>query len=183
VLEPRKPCLRTAACSPQSPTSRLVGDCHTSSSVSFILHFRDVLCPLAVFSDRFSEGVLKNLRDGFPSNEEPYTDSYEYSSDSDLDEEEDDTETDDEEEGDTETDEEEDDTETDEPLSDNSTTDSTRKTDVVAPDQARRTPSLAAGRNDAERATATASDSGSHPGTAHIQLGKVAIIRDVAAAT
>jgi len=157
VLEPRKPCLRTAACSPRSLTLRPVGGCHISSSVSFILHFRDVLCPLAVFSDRFSEGVLKNLGDGFPSNEEPYTDSYEYSiSDSDLDEEEGDTET------------------ADEPLSDNST----RKNGVAAPDRARRIPSLAAGRN-----YTTASDSGNCPRTAHVRLGKVAIIRDVAATT
>jgi len=127
--------------------------------VSFILHFRDVLHPLSVFSDRFSEGVLKNLRDGFPSNEEPYTDSYEYSPDSDLDEDEDATEA-------------------DEPLSDIATTNSTRKNGVAVPDQARRNPSLAAGRNNA-----TASDSGSRPGTAHVRLGKVAIIRDVAAAT
>jgi len=42
---------------------------------------------VTVFSDRFSEGALKNLRDGFPPDEEPYTDSYEYFSDSDLDDE------------------------------------------------------------------------------------------------
>ena len=34
------------------------------------------------------EGELKDLRDGFPSCEPPYTDSYEYLSDDDLDEEE-----------------------------------------------------------------------------------------------
>lgn len=42
---------------------------------------------MAVFSERFSEGEFKNLRDGFPSDEQPYTDFYEYLSDSDLEEE------------------------------------------------------------------------------------------------
>lgn len=50
---------------------------------------------LAVFSGRFSEGEFKNLRDDFPSDEQPYTDSYEYLSDSDLDEEREYTEIDD----------------------------------------------------------------------------------------
>lgn len=41
-----------------------------------------------LFSDGFAEGEFKDLRDGFPSCGPPYTDSYEYLSDSDLDEEE-----------------------------------------------------------------------------------------------
>jgi len=112
-----------------------------------------VPCHLAVFSDRFSEGVLKNLRDGFPPDEEPYTDSYEYSSDSDLDEVEGYTEP-------------------DEFPSDDTVTVHPACEDGSA--NARRT----LPRN-AEQPTVAADDSG----TTHVQPGKVAIIRDMAATT
>jgi len=130
---------------------------------------RGVLRSSVVFSDRFSEGVSKNLRDGFPSDEEPYTDSYECSSDSDLDEEEGYTET-------------------DEHLSDNPAMNPARKKGVAVPDQEpalgrRRVPSFTGGQNNAEQVATAADDSGSHPRTAHAQLGKVAIVRDVAATT
>jgi hypothetical protein len=124
---------------------------------------------LAVFSDRFSEGTLKNLRDGFPSDEEPHTDSYDYLSDSDLDEEEGDSEIDD-------------------PPNDAATMNNpAREKGVAVPDQewaqTRTISSSAIGRNDAEPATVTAEGSRVRPGTPHVQPGKVAIIRDMAATT
>ena len=126
-------------------------------------------CSFIVFSDKFSEGLSKNLRDGFPSDEEPYTDSYECLPDSDLDEEEDYTDA-------------------DEPLGDNPATNRTRRKGVAVPDQEssqdrRRVSSLVNGRNNAEQVTTAVEGSGGHPETARVQLGKVAIIRDVAATT
>ena len=172
MLELRKPCSQIAACLPRSLTSRLVSGCFLSPFSVFysVLHPPFLRCafPLVVFSDRFSEGAPKNLRDGFPPNEEPYTDSYECSPDSDLDDEEGETEA-------------------GEPSSNNAAMSPTRKKGTAAPDResarARRVPSLVGGRNNIERATATAGNSGDHHGTAHVQLGKVAIIRDVAATT
>ena len=111
---------------------------------------------LAVFSDGFSEGTLKNLRDGFPPDEEPYTDSYEYLSDSDLDEVE----------GDTEVDE-----------SPNNDTVTSHPGEKGSTHTRRTVPSTI--ERHAEQATTTACDSG----TTHVQPGKVAIIRDMAAAT
>ena len=128
--------------------------------------FWDVSCWLAVFSDRFSEGTLKNLREGFPSDEEPYTDSYDYLSDSDLDSEA------------------EGDTEADEPPSDDfATYHLAREEGAATQDQARGIPSLTTGRSDAQQATATTGDLGGRPGMTHVQPGKVAIIRDMAATT
>lgn len=40
-----------------------------------------------VFSDRFSEGQTRDINGGFPSDTLPYTDSYDYLSDSDLEDE------------------------------------------------------------------------------------------------
>ena len=37
-----------------------------------------------MFSDGFSEGQLRDIDDGFPSDSNPYTEDYEYLSDSDL---------------------------------------------------------------------------------------------------
>ena len=37
-----------------------------------------------VFSDGFSEGQLRDIDDGFPSDSNPYTEDYDYLSDSDL---------------------------------------------------------------------------------------------------
>ena len=124
---------------------------------------------MAVFSDRFSEGASKNLRDDFPSDEEPYTDSYEYLSDSDLDEAEGYTEA-------------------DEPPSDDTTSyDSAHEEDTGVldqePAQARVISSLTIDRDGAKHTTATTSDPGGHPGTTRVQPGKVAIIRDMAATT
>ena len=113
---------------------------------------------LVVFSDRFSEGALKNLRDGFPPDEEPYTDSYEYSSDSDLDEVEGYT------------------LEADE-LPNNDTV-KNRPACEQGSTCARRTLPPTIGRH-AEQATAIVNDSG----TTHVHPGKVAIIKDMAAAT
>ena len=112
---------------------------------------------LAVVSDGFSEGALKNLREGFPPDEEPYTDSYEYLSDSDLDEAEGFTEA-------------------DESPSGGAVT--TRTADEKRSTQARGTLPLTTG-SDVEQATTTVDDSK----TTHIQPGKVAIIRDIAATT
>jgi len=124
---------------------------------------------LVVFSDRFSEGASKSLGDGFPSDEEPYTDSYECLPDSDLDEEEGYAEA-------------------DEPLSDNPAMKPARRESVAVPDQEpaqsrRSISSLTSGRNNAEQVTTAAGGSGVHPETARVQSGKVAIIRDVAATT
>ena len=156
---PRKRCSLIVVCSRLCLTLRLVRDCTFSlvlRSIPLSLILR-VLCCLAVFSDRFSEGELKNLREGFPPDEEPYTESYEYLSDSDLDEVE----------GYTEADEStNDNTIADHPARENGST------------QARGSLPLTIGSS-AERATATAGDSG----TTHIQPGKVAIIRDMAATT
>ena len=130
--------------------------------------FRDVLRRSSVFSDRFSEGELKNLRDGFPPDEEPYTDYYEYLSDSDLDEVEDYTEA-------------------DESLSDDTDTNPAHKPGLGVSDQepskAGGVSSLTTDRNAAEQAAAAAGDPGGRPGTTHTQPGKVAIIRDMAATT
>ena len=128
----------------------------------------DLLYRLVVFSDGFSEGTSKNLRDGFPSDEEPYTDSYEYLSDSDLDEAERYIEA-------------------GESLSDDTTNDPTHEGGMGSLDQesaqTRGTSSLTTGRNSAEHATVTTSGRGDRPGMTHIQSGKVAIIRDMAATT
>ena len=131
--------------------------------------FHDVLRSSVVFSDRFSEGVSKNLSDGFPSDEEPYTDSYECLPDSDLDEEEGHTDA-------------------DELLSDNPALNPTHRKGVAVPDREstqgrRRVPSLTSGRNDAEQVAPATGGSCGHPGTPHVQSGKVAIIKDVAATT
>jgi len=40
-----------------------------------------------VFSDSFSEGQERDINEGFPSNSHPYTDHYDYLSDSDLEDE------------------------------------------------------------------------------------------------
>jgi hypothetical protein len=133
---------------------------------------------LPVFSDGFSEGALKNLRDGFPSDEKPYTDFYEYLSDSDLDEDE----------GSADLEEEEGYTTSDDSPSDDTTIDSpARETGGAVPDQGpvqvRGSSPLTIDKNDTEQATVTASDPGGCPGTTRIQLGKVAIIRDMAATT
>ena len=40
-----------------------------------------------MFSDGFSEGQLKDIDEGFPSGSVPYTEYYDYSSDSDLEDE------------------------------------------------------------------------------------------------
>ena len=160
VSGPRKPCSPIVARSPPCPTLRLVSDwvfflvsrCITSS---FILH---VLRHLAVFSDRFSEGTLKNLKDGFPPDEEPYTDSYEYPSDSDLDEVEGDTEAD----GSP-----NDGTVTDHPACEKGSTHTKR-------------PSPSTIGHHAQQAAATLVGD---PATTHVQPGKVAIIRDMAATT
>jgi len=129
--------------------------------------FLYALCRLAVFSDGFSEGALKNLKDGFPSSEVPYTDSYEYLSDSDLDEEECYTEV--------------------APNSDTAASNPTHDKGVAVPDQesdqAKGISSLTIGQSDVETSTATTGNSGGHPGAVHIQPGKVAVIRDMAAAT
>ena len=45
-----------------------------------------------MFSEEFSEGRIKNLNEGFPSDSDPYTGSYEYLSDSDLENDRDDDE-------------------------------------------------------------------------------------------
>ena len=92
MLGPPKPCSRTAACSQRSLTLRLVSGRLLSSPsvVHSVLHslFPRWVLPLAVFSDGFSEGVSKNLKDDFPSDDKPYTDHYECLPDSDLDDEE-----------------------------------------------------------------------------------------------
>ena len=129
---------------------------------------------MAVFSDRFSEGALKNLRDGFPSDEEPHTDSYEYLSDSDLDEAEDY--------------EAEDYAEAPGSLSDDAATSNSahEKRPGVSyqeSSQARGVPSPTVNRGGDEQATSVAEDLGGRLGTAHIQTGKMAIIRDMAATT
>lgn len=124
---------------------------------------------MAVFSDGFLEGTLKNLRDGFPSGEAPYTDSYEYLSDSDLDEEECYTEVD------------------VPPNNDAAANNPTHDKGVAVPDQesdqSRGISSLTTGQSCTEKATATAGSSVDHPGADHTQPGKVAVIRDMAAAT
>lgn len=129
------------------------------------LHFCDKFRRLAVFSEGFSEGALKNLRDGFPPDEEPYTDSYEYLSDSDLDETEGSTEA-------------------DESLSDDTSINNSTRETVGVPDQE---PAQASGVSStigisAEQATIMAGNS-SGPESTHMQPGKVAIIRDTAATT
>ena len=97
MLGSLKPCSRTAACSQRYLTLRLVSGRLLSSPsvVHSVLHplFTRRVLPLAVFSDGFSEGVSKNLKDDFPSDEESYTDHYECLPDSDLDDEEGYTET------------------------------------------------------------------------------------------
>ena len=140
--------------------------------------FCGVFFRLPVFSDGFSEGALKNLRDGFPSDEKPYTDFYEYLSDSDLDEDEDSADLE-EEEGYT--------TSDDSPSDDTTVGSPARETGGAVSDQGpvevRGSSPLTINKNDTEQATLTASDPGGRPGTTHIQLGKVAIIRDMAATT
>ena len=37
-----------------------------------------------MFSNGFSEGEIRDINEGFPTDKTPYTDSYDYSSDSDL---------------------------------------------------------------------------------------------------
>lgn len=37
-----------------------------------------------MFSDGFSEGQIRDINEGFPSDSSPYTESYDYLSDSDL---------------------------------------------------------------------------------------------------
>ncbi|KAF9779896.1 hypothetical protein BJ322DRAFT_349753 [Thelephora terrestris] len=94
----------------------------------------------SLFSERFSEGESKDIRDGFPSDEQPYTDTYEYLSDSDLDEEEECTGV-------------------DEPANnDTATNNPFLSPGIAAPDR----------------------ECG---GTVHMQQGKVAIVKDMAAIT
>jgi len=125
-------------------------------------------CLSAVFSDRFSEGAVKNLRDEFPPDEESYTDSYEYLSDSDLDEVEGHTEAD------------------ELPSEDTAIDHLARGMGAAVPDQgSAQVRSALSSTTDggADQVTPTAGNSGGRPGTTHIQPGKVAIIRDIAATT
>jgi len=160
---------------------------------------------VTVFSDRFSEGALKNLGDGFPPDEEPYTDSYEYFSDSDLDEEEGYTEA-----GgslrnkkphtesrfnlsDSDLDNEEGYVEASEPPSDNAAINnpllqrsSVRAIPVATGQesaQTRGTSSSTASQSQADEMAPAAGDSSGRPETTDTQPGRVAIIRDMAATT